>query len=49
MHGDATGDIRQEREADAFAAEFLTSAASIVLLLLASLDLTHLGRFVRII
>ncbi|MFF8932380.1 ImmA/IrrE family metallo-endopeptidase [Streptomyces longwoodensis] len=26
LHGDATGDSRQEREADAFAAEFLTTA-----------------------
>ncbi|WP_031152830.1 helix-turn-helix domain-containing protein [Streptomyces erythrochromogenes] len=29
LHGEATGDSRQEKEADAFAAEFLTPAASI--------------------
>ncbi|MFE2711934.1 ImmA/IrrE family metallo-endopeptidase [Streptomyces mirabilis] len=29
LHGDAIGDSRQEREADAFAAEFLTPASII--------------------
>jgi Zn-dependent peptidase ImmA (M78 family)/transcriptional regulator with XRE-family HTH domain len=43
LHGDATGDSRQEREADAFAAEFLTPQASILPLLPRRMDLGHLA------
>ncbi|MEW2498240.1 XRE family transcriptional regulator [Streptomyces nodosus] len=43
LHGDATGDSRQEREADAFAAEFLTPQASILPLLPHRMDLGHLA------
>lgn len=43
LHGDATGDSRQEREADAFAAEFLTPQASILPLLPRRMDLTYLA------
>lgn len=42
LHGDATGDSRQERDADAFAAEFLTPQASILPLLPRRMDLGHL-------
>ncbi|MFD4505319.1 helix-turn-helix domain-containing protein [Streptomyces sp. NPDC058457] len=42
LHGEATGDSRQEREADAFAAEFLTPQASILPLLPRRMDLGHL-------
>lgn len=48
LHGDATGDSRQEREADAFAAEFLTPAATIAPLLPSRLDLTRLAELRRI-
>nr|WP_202499041.1 XRE family transcriptional regulator [Streptomyces sp. SID5476] len=43
LHGEATGDSRQEREADAFAAEFLTPQASILPLLPRRMDLGHLA------
>lgn len=43
LHSDATGDSRQEREADAFAAEFLTPQASILPLLPRRMDLGHLA------
>ncbi|WP_341485502.1 XRE family transcriptional regulator (plasmid) [Streptomyces sp. GD-15H] len=43
LHGNATGDSRQEREADAFAAEFLTPQASILPLLPRRMDLGHLA------
>ncbi|MFB7609852.1 helix-turn-helix domain-containing protein [Streptomyces gardneri] len=43
LHSDATGDSRQEREADAFAAEFLTPQASIAPLLPRRMDLGHLA------
>ncbi|MFE2315356.1 helix-turn-helix domain-containing protein [Streptomyces sp. NPDC059441] len=43
LHGDATGDSRQEREADAFAAEFLTPQASILPLLPRRMDLGQLA------
>jgi hypothetical protein len=43
LHGDATGDSRQEREADAFAAEFLTPQTSILPLLPRRMDLTYLA------
>ncbi|MER7826289.1 ImmA/IrrE family metallo-endopeptidase [Streptomyces sp. NPDC096097] len=48
LHGDATGDSRQEREADAFAAEFLTPAASVTPLLPRRLDLAQLTGFRRV-
>ncbi|MFE0377890.1 helix-turn-helix domain-containing protein [Streptomyces inhibens] len=44
LHGDATGDSRQEREADAFAAEFLTPQASILPLLPKRVDFTRLSQ-----
>lgn len=43
LHGDATGDSKQEREADAFAAEFLTPQASILPLLPKRMDLARLA------
>ncbi|WP_330259329.1 XRE family transcriptional regulator [Streptomyces murinus] len=43
LHGDATGDSRQEREADAFAAEFLTPQTSILPLLPRRMDLSHMA------
>ncbi|MCM2428858.1 ImmA/IrrE family metallo-endopeptidase [Streptomyces sp. RKAG337] len=43
LHGDATGDSRQEKEADAFAAEFLTPQASIIPLLPKRMDLARLA------
>ncbi|MFC8876077.1 ImmA/IrrE family metallo-endopeptidase [Streptomyces ardesiacus] len=43
LHGDAMGDSRQEREADAFAAEFLTPQASVLPLLPRRMDLGHLA------
>ncbi|WP_327067894.1 helix-turn-helix domain-containing protein [Kitasatospora sp. NBC_01302] len=43
LHNDATGDSRQEREADAFAAEFLTPQASILPLLPPRMDLAQLA------
>ncbi|MFJ1757707.1 helix-turn-helix domain-containing protein [Kitasatospora sp. NPDC088134] len=43
LHGDATGDSRQEREADAFAAEFLTPQESILPLLPRRMDLAQLA------
>lgn len=43
LHGDATGDSRQEREADAFAAEFLTPQASILSVLPRRMDLSQLA------
>ncbi|MFC7994346.1 helix-turn-helix domain-containing protein [Streptomyces pilosus] len=48
LHGDATGDSRQEREADAFAAEFLTPSTSIAPLLPSRLDLARLAELRRI-
>ncbi|AWZ05216.1 MULTISPECIES: XRE family transcriptional regulator [unclassified Streptomyces] len=48
LHSDATGDSRQEREADAFAAEFLTPAAGIAPLLPRRLDLTQLTEIRRV-
>lgn len=48
LHGDATGDSRQEREADAFAAEFLTPAANIAPLLPQRLDLAQLTEIRRV-
>ncbi|MFE4599860.1 helix-turn-helix domain-containing protein [Kitasatospora indigofera] len=47
LHGDATGDSRQEREADAFAAEFLTPQASILPQLPRRMDLTQLATLRR--
>ncbi|NEW71026.1 ImmA/IrrE family metallo-endopeptidase [Streptomyces rapamycinicus] len=47
LHGDATGDSRQEREADAFAAEFLTPQASILPLLPRRMDLSQLASLRR--
>lgn len=48
LHGDtASGDPVQERQADAFAAEFLTPAASIVPVLPARLELHELERLGR--
>lgn len=47
LHGDATGDSRQEREADAFAAEFLTPQASVLPLLPRRMDLGHLASLRR--
>ncbi|MET7884920.1 XRE family transcriptional regulator [Streptomyces avermitilis] len=43
LHGDATGDSRQEKEADAFAAEFLTPQASILPLLPKRMDFARLA------
>ncbi|MFE7839471.1 helix-turn-helix domain-containing protein [Streptomyces sp. NPDC057474] len=43
LHGDATGDSRQEKEADAFAAEFLTPQGSILPLLPKRMDLARLA------
>ncbi|MFE2426458.1 helix-turn-helix domain-containing protein [Streptomyces sp. NPDC059373] len=43
LHGDATGDSRQEKEADAFAAEFLTPHTSILPLLPKRMDLARLA------
>ncbi|ATW52628.1 DNA-binding protein [Streptomyces peucetius subsp. caesius ATCC 27952] len=43
LHGDATGDSRQEKEADAFAAEFLTPQDSILPLLPKRMDLARLA------
>ncbi|MFE0351475.1 ImmA/IrrE family metallo-endopeptidase [Streptomyces griseoluteus] len=40
----STGDARQEREADAFAAEFLTPWTSILPLPPGRMDLAHLSR-----
>ncbi|MFI7358961.1 helix-turn-helix domain-containing protein [Streptomyces avidinii] len=48
LHGDATGDSRQEREADAFAAEFLTPTASLSPLLPQRLDLAQLTEVRRV-
>jgi hypothetical protein len=49
LHADtAAGDIQQEREADAFAAEFLTPRASIMPLLPARADLGRLAELQRI-
>ncbi len=47
LHADATGDSRQEREADAFAAEFLTPQNSILPLLPRRMDLAHLAELRR--
>ncbi|WP_338693009.1 XRE family transcriptional regulator [Streptomyces sp. Q6] len=47
LHGDATGDSRQEREADAFAAEFLTPRESILPLLPRRMDLGRLAELRR--
>ncbi|WP_340560745.1 helix-turn-helix domain-containing protein [Streptomyces sp. GSL17-111] len=43
LHGEATGDSRQEKEADAFAAEFLTPQGSILPLLPKRMDLARLA------
>jgi Zn-dependent peptidase ImmA (M78 family) len=43
LHSDATGDSRQEKEADAFAAEFLTPQDSILPLLPKRMDLARLA------
>ncbi|MFD4256437.1 XRE family transcriptional regulator [Streptomyces sp. NPDC058534] len=43
LHGDATGDSRQEKEADAFAAEFLTPQSSILPLLPKRMDFARLA------
>lgn len=48
LHNEATGDSRQEREADAFAAEFLTPAASLAPLLPNRLDLARLADLRRV-
>ncbi|KAB8161852.1 ImmA/IrrE family metallo-endopeptidase [Streptomyces sp. 3MP-14] len=48
LHGDATGDSRQEKEADAFAAEFLTPQASILSLLPKRMDFTCLSELRQI-
>lgn len=47
LHASATGDSQQEREADAFAAEFLTPRASILPLLPRRLDLGQLAGLSR--
>ncbi|MFJ4793322.1 helix-turn-helix domain-containing protein [Kitasatospora purpeofusca] len=47
LHGDATGDSRQEKEADAFAAEFLTPQSSILPLLPRRMDLARLAELRR--
>ncbi|MDF4250252.1 XRE family transcriptional regulator [Streptomyces sp. WMMB303] len=47
LHGDATGDSRQEKEADAFAAEFLTPRDSILPLLPKRMDLARLAELSR--
>ncbi len=43
LHGDATGDSRQEKEADAFAAEFLTPQDSNLPLLPRRMDFARLA------
>lgn len=43
LHSDATGDSRQEKEADAFAAEFLTPQSSILPLLPKRMDIARLA------
>ncbi|MEU4117815.1 XRE family transcriptional regulator [Kitasatospora sp. NPDC028055] len=43
LHAEATGDSRQEKEADTFAAEFLTPQASITPLLPRRMDFNHLA------
>ncbi|MGA4545774.1 helix-turn-helix domain-containing protein [Uniformispora flossi] len=43
LHSEATGDSRQEREADAFAAEFLTPKSSILPALPSRMDLARLA------
>ncbi|MDX2917049.1 XRE family transcriptional regulator [Streptomyces sp. NE06-03C] len=43
LHADATGDSRQEKEADAFAAEFLTPQDSILSFLPGRMDLARLA------
>ncbi|MET7934506.1 ImmA/IrrE family metallo-endopeptidase [Streptomyces sp. NPDC005322] len=48
LHGDATGDSRQEKEADAFAAEFLTPQDSILPLLPKRMDLAKLAELRRV-
>ncbi|WP_370091844.1 helix-turn-helix domain-containing protein [Streptacidiphilus sp. MAP12-20] len=48
LHSDATGDRAQEREADAFAAEFLTPRESILPLLPRRMDLAQLSDLRRI-
>ncbi|GGX40207.1 helix-turn-helix domain-containing protein [Streptomyces chryseus] len=48
LHGDATGDSRQEKEADAFAAEFLTPHTSILPLLPKRMDLTRFAELRRV-
>ncbi|OEV13162.1 DNA-binding protein [Streptomyces nanshensis] len=48
LHGDATGDSRQEKEADAFAAEFLTPQESILPLLPKRMDLARLAELRQI-
>ncbi|MDF9871597.1 helix-turn-helix domain-containing protein [[Kitasatospora] papulosa] len=47
LHSDATGDSQQEREADTFAAEFLTPAESLLPLLPQRLDLAVLAELRR--
>jgi hypothetical protein len=47
LHGEATGDSRQEREADAFAAEFLTPTDSIHPLLPGRIAFPRLGDLSR--
>ncbi|MES9806563.1 helix-turn-helix domain-containing protein [Streptomyces cinereoruber] len=48
LHGDATGDSRQEKEADAFAAEFLTPQANILPLLPKRMDFARLSELRQI-
>ncbi|WP_217569292.1 ImmA/IrrE family metallo-endopeptidase [Streptomyces sp. GbtcB7] len=48
LHGDATGDSRQEKEAVAFAAEFLTPQDSILPLLPKRMDLARLAELRRV-
>jgi len=47
LHGEATGDSRQEREADSFAAEFLTPTEEIRPLLPGRIDFARLGSLSR--
>ncbi|MEU3881778.1 helix-turn-helix domain-containing protein [Streptomyces californicus] len=47
LHSASTGDVRQEREADAFAAEFLTPRTSILPLLPKRIDLARLADLSR--
>lgn len=47
LHSASTGDSQQEREADAFAAEFLTPRAAIYPLLPSRIDLARLGDLSR--